>query len=119
MQTIARLLITAKWFVVLIYYYEVMGEETLRFCFSIYDLDDSGFIGEHELFSVFETLCPARFREEGFQTINMINIWRNIDKNGDGKVSFDEFVQGLIEEPILIKALLQEGPSVEEEKNEE
>ena len=28
------------------------GEETLRFCFSIYDLDDSGFIGEHELFSV-------------------------------------------------------------------
>ena len=39
------------------------GEETLRFCFSIYDLDDSGFIGEHELFSVLK-LC-ARLRPPG------------------------------------------------------
>lgn len=45
-------------------------------------------------------------------------IWRNIDKNCDGKVSFDEFVQGLREEPILIKALLQEGPSVDAEEKE-
>ena len=99
------------------------GEETLRFCFSIYDLDDSGFIGEHELFSVLKLCARHELEKRAFGKQRVLatlrKIWRNIDKNGDGKGSFDEFVQGLREEPILIKALLQEGPSVEEEKNEE
>jgi Ca2+-binding EF-hand superfamily protein len=91
------------------------GEETLKFCFSIYDLDDSGYIGEHELFSVLK-LCSKHDLERrsgGKKRIlgTLRKIWRNIDKNGDGKISFEEFVGGLREEPLLVRALLQEGPS--------
>ena len=91
------------------------GEETLRFCFSIYDLDDSGYIGEHELFSVLK-LCSKddlERRSGGKKRIlgSLRKIWRSLDKNGDGKISFEEFVAGLREEPILVRALLQEGPS--------
>lgn len=60
-------------------------------------------------------MCANDASTHYFHNFRLRKIWRNIDKNGDGKVSFDEFVQGLREEPILIKALLQEGPSVEGE----
>ena len=61
------------------------------------------------------TVCARDASKHYLYVFRLRKIWRNIDKNGDGKVSFDEFVQGLREEPILIKALLQEGPSVEGE----
>ena len=41
-------------------------------------------------------------------------LYRSIDKNGDGHISYDEFVRGMNEHPILLKALLEAGPSVEE-----
>ena len=86
------------------------GEETLRFCFSVYDLDDSGFIGEHELFAILK-LCAKHDLEKrsGGKTrilSTLRKIWSALDLNHDGKVSFEEFVVGLKNEPVLIKALL-------------
>lgn len=46
-------------------------------------------------------------------------LYRGIDKNGDGNISYDEFVRGMNEHPILLKALLEPGPSVEEAAAEE
>jgi hypothetical protein len=37
------------------------GEETLRFCFQMYDWDNSGSIGEHELFVPFSVVAFLQF----------------------------------------------------------
>ena len=48
-------------------------------------------------------------------------LYRSIDKNSDGKISYNEFVSGLNEYPILLKALLEPGAheSTEDENTEE
>ena len=37
-------------------------------------------------------------------------LYRGLDKNDDGHISYDEFVRGLNEHPIMLKALLEPGP---------
>jgi serine/threonine-protein phosphatase 2B regulatory subunit len=101
------------------------GEETLRFCFAMYDTDDSGFISEFELHNVLQMCGKQMMYDEfggGIKSGYMgalRKLYRGIDKNGDGNISYDEFVRGMNEHPILLKALLEPGPSVEEAAAEE
>eukprot|EP00946_MAST-07B_sp_MAST-7B-sp1_P000564 g564.t1 len=96
------------------------GEETLRFCFAMYDSDDSGYISEFELHNVLQ-MCGKQIMYDEFgggikagYMGALRKLYRSIDKNGDGHISYDEFVRGMNEHPILLKALLEAGPSVEE-----
>jgi len=93
------------------------GEETLRFCFAMYDTDDSGYISEFELHNVLQMCGRNMLYDEFGGGIKkgymgaMRKLYTSIDKNADGLVSYDEFVRGLNEHPILLKALLEPGPS--------
>ncbi|KAJ1800303.1 Calcineurin subunit B [Coemansia sp. RSA 2399] len=67
-------------------------EEKLRFAFKIYDMDRDGFISNGELFHVLRmmvgnNLTPAQVQQIVDKTI------RDADKNGDGKIDFEEFQQ--------------------------
>tara|TARA_B100000795_G_C22569925_1_gene349666 strand:- start:25 stop:666 length:642 start_codon:yes stop_codon:yes gene_type:complete len=93
------------------------GEETLRFCFAMYDTDDSGFISEFELHNVLQMCGKEMLYDEFHGGIKpgymgaMRKLYTSMDKNDDGHISYDEFVRGLNEHPILLKALLEPGPS--------
>ncbi|KAJ1992248.1 Calcineurin subunit B [Coemansia spiralis] len=67
-------------------------EKKLRFAFKIYDMDRDGFISNGELFlalkmMVGNNLTPAQLQQIVDKTI------READRNGDGKIDFDEFQQ--------------------------
>ena len=53
--------------------------------FSACDLDGSGFIDEHELTSICAELSPEQ----------VSNIFRELDTDGDGKISISEFTNGM------------------------
>ena len=84
----------------------------------MYDTDDSGYISEFELHNVLQ-MCGKQMMydnlhhggiKKGYMGA-MRKLYASIDKNGDGHISYDEFVKGLNEHPILLKALLESGPS--------
>jgi Ca2+-binding EF-hand superfamily protein len=99
------------------------GEETLRFCFAMYDTDDSGYISEFELHNVLQMCGKSVMYDEfgikkGYMGA-MRKLYQTMDKNGDGHISYDEFVKGLNEHPILLKALLEAGSSGGDEEEVE
>eukprot|EP00732_Lithocolla_globosa_P007624 Lithocolla_globosa_v1_NODE_9925_length_654_cov_164.742905.p1 type:complete len:174 gc:universal NODE_9925_length_654_cov_164.742905:577-56(-) len=64
--------------------------EKLRFAFKVYDLDGDGFISNGELFQVLKTMVGDNLKEEQLQQIVDKSILE-ADKNGDGKIDFQEF----------------------------
>jgi len=83
----------------------------------MYDTDDSGYISEFELHNVLQMCGKNMLYDEFSGGIKrgymgaMRKLYSSMDKNGDGHISYDEFVKGLNEHPILLKALLEPGPS--------
>lgn len=65
-------------------------EEKLRFAFQIYDMDRDGFISNGELFSVLKLMTGNNLTPQQLQQIVDKTI-READKNGDGRIDFDEF----------------------------
>ncbi|XP_005382849.1 PREDICTED: calcineurin subunit B type 2 [Chinchilla lanigera] len=72
-------------------------EQKLRFAFSIYDLDKDGYISNGELFQVLKMMVGENLK--GWQLQQMVDKTIIImDKDGDGRLSFQEFsalVRGL------------------------
>jgi Ca2+-binding EF-hand superfamily protein len=65
-------------------------EKKLRFAFRIYDIDQDGFISNGELFQVLKTMVGNNLTEKQLQEIVDKTILY-ADKDGDGKISFQEF----------------------------
>jgi len=66
-------------------------QSKLRFAFKIYDVDKDGFISNGELFQVLKLMVGNNLKDTQLQQIVDKTIIY-ADKDGDGKVSFDEFV---------------------------
>lgn len=64
--------------------------DKLRFAFKIYDIDRDGFIGNGELFIVMKAMVGQNLKDEELQQIVDKTIME-ADKDGDGKLSFEEF----------------------------
>lgn len=65
-------------------------ESKLRFAFKIYDIDDDGYISNGELFQVLKIMVGSNLKDHQLQQI----VDKTIifaDKDGDGKISFEEF----------------------------
>ena len=60
--------------------------------FKIYDIDQDGFISNGELFQVLKTMVGSNLTEKQLQEIVDKTIYY-ADKDGDGKISFDEFAE--------------------------
>ena len=63
---------------------------TLPVAFRIYDIDQDGFISNGELFQVLKTMVGNNLTEKQLQEIVDKTILY-ADKDGDGKISFQEF----------------------------
>jgi len=65
-------------------------ESKLKFAFKIYDIDKDGYISNGELFQVLKMMVGSNLKDTQLQQIVDKTII-NADKDGDGKISFDEF----------------------------
>ncbi|KAI3404731.2 hypothetical protein KGF56_002434 [Candida oxycetoniae] len=64
--------------------------EKLKFAFSIYDIDRDGYIGNGELFIVMKMMVGKNLQDEELQQI-VDKTMMEADKDGDGKLNFEEF----------------------------
>ncbi|KAK1905926.1 Calcineurin subunit B type 1, partial [Dissostichus eleginoides] len=65
-------------------------EQKLRFAFRIYDMDKDGYISNGELFQVLKMMVGSNLKDTQLQQIVDKTII-NADRDGDGKISFEEF----------------------------
>merc|ERR1712129_537521 len=65
-------------------------EEKLRFVFSVYDMDKDGFISREELYTVLQMMVGSNLKEVQLQQV-VNRTFRDVDKDLDGKISFEEF----------------------------
>lgn len=65
-------------------------DEKLRFAFKVYDMDRDGYISNGELFLVLKMMVGTNLKDAQLQQIVDKTIME-ADKDGDGKLSFDEF----------------------------
>eukprot|EP00160_Parvularia_atlantis_P014695 Unigene3809_Nuclearia_a/m.11618 Unigene3809_Nuclearia_a/g.11618 ORF Unigene3809_Nuclearia_a/g.11618 Unigene3809_Nuclearia_a/m.11618 type:complete len:175 (-) Unigene3809_Nuclearia_a:86-610(-) len=81
------------------------GEKTdkLKFAFKVYDIDRDGYISNGELFTVLKTMVGDNLKDAQLQQIVDKTIIK-ADKDGDGKISFDEFC-GMVEGTDIIAQL--------------
>lgn len=66
--------------------------EKLRFAFKVYDIDRDGFISNGELFIVLKMMVGQNLKDTQLQQIVDKTIME-ADKDGDGKISFEEFTK--------------------------
>nr|XP_054759796.1 calmodulin-like [Lytechinus pictus] len=66
------------------------SEEDIRGCFKTLDKDDNGCISAKELREALGEACINMSKEKADQLI------KECDKNGDGLVNYEEFVQMLV-----------------------
>ncbi|XP_067941390.1 calcineurin subunit B type 1 [Watersipora subatra] len=67
-------------------------ESKLKFAFKIYDMDKDGYISNGELFQVLKMMVGTNLKDTQLQQI----VDKTIifaDKDGDGKISFQEFCE--------------------------
>lgn len=74
-------------------------EEKLRFAFKVYDIDRDGYISNGELFIVLKMMVGSNLEEKQLQQIVDKTIME-ADKDGDGKISFEEFAYMVENIPI-------------------
>ncbi|CAN6604670.1 calcineurin subunit B [Trichomonascus vanleenenianus] len=65
-------------------------DEKLRFAFKVYDIDRDGYLSNGELFIVLKMMVGNNLKDGQLQQIVDKTIME-ADKDGDGKISFEEF----------------------------
>jgi len=82
-------------------------EEKLRFAFKVYDMDRDGFISNGELFLVLKMMVGNNLKDGQLQQIVDKTIME-ADKDGDGKLSFEEFVNMVSNTDIVKQMTLED-----------
>ncbi|XP_054639624.1 guanylyl cyclase-activating protein 1 [Dunckerocampus dactyliophorus] len=82
--------------------------QKLRWYFKLYDLDGSGCIDRDELLLIIKSIhaingVPDDTKAQEFADI----VFDKIDINGDGELSYEEFMGGVQEDEALLKTLTQ------------
>lgn len=67
------------------------SSDKMRFAFDVYDLDADGYISNGELFLVLRMMSGDSMQAEQLQQVVDKTI-RDADRDGDGRLSFDEFM---------------------------
>ncbi|EIW68813.1 hypothetical protein TREMEDRAFT_74178 [Tremella mesenterica DSM 1558] len=81
-------------------------EEKLRFAFKVYDMDRDGFISNGELYLVLKQMVGNNLKDQQLQQIVDKTIME-ADKDGDGKLSFEEFA-AMVENTDIVKQMTLE-----------
>ncbi|KAL6063445.1 Lysophosphatidylcholine acyltransferase 2 [Balamuthia mandrillaris] len=90
---------------------ELNKKEKLEFAFKLFDQNEDGKITEGELYSMMRSVFP------GIKRSDVAGIFRNGDKNNDGVIDYEDFVQFFQENPEYLQLLEyhQQGDTEEEE----
>jgi len=81
-------------------------EEKLRFAFKVYDMDRDGYISNGELFIVLKMMVGNNLKDQQLQQIVDKTIME-ADKDGDGKISFEEFCQMVASTDVVVSMTLE------------
>merc|ERR1719189_2985335 len=84
-------------------------EEKLRWAFKMYDKDDSGTIELPEMIEIIGTLYEMEGVPKDSAGDRANKIFRELDVNGDGELSEDEFVKGCMDNTDLVMLLNSGG----------
>jgi len=82
-------------------------EEKLRFAFKVYDMDRDGFISNGELFLVLKMMVGNNLKDAQLQEIVDKTIME-ADKDGDGRLSFEEFINMVANTDIVKQMTLED-----------
>ncbi|XP_014239419.1 EF-hand calcium-binding domain-containing protein 1 [Cimex lectularius] len=89
-------------------------EEKTAFAFAVYDLNNDGYIVREEMFSLLKNSLVKQPQEEdpeeGVKELVEL-VLKKLDRDKDGKVSFEDFRGAVEEEPLFLEAFGQCLPS--------
>ncbi|CAL4068630.1 unnamed protein product [Meganyctiphanes norvegica] len=83
-------------------------EAKLRLMFTIYNLDGNEYISRDEMLEIVQTIFKMIDKESEEVTTPeeyTDNVFNNMDKNADNKISLEEFIEGAKSDPSLIKLM--------------
>ncbi|CAB1417907.1 unnamed protein product [Pleuronectes platessa] len=83
-------------------------QQKLRWYFKLYDIDGSGCIDREELLQIIKSIraingIPQEMSAEDFANM----VFDKIDINGDGELSYEEFIEGVLNDEMLLKTLTE------------
>lgn len=83
-------------------------EEKLAFSFRLYDMDGDGSIDKNELFDMLKAIMFDNLQidlsEEQLRVL-VEHTFDEVDTNGDGQISYEEYREICMKQPSIIKAL--------------
>lgn len=79
-------------------------ENVLKMFFRIYDLDGNGYITPEELYSLLKNIKDAQGGRYSLDDLKAFTLqkFREIDKDGNGKIDFDEFKEAVISKKLPV-----------------